>query len=474
MSSYNRRLFLQASAASFLGATGALAGLGRQGAFAADTGGYKAMVGIFLKGGADMFDALLPRDQVSYDALVDVRPGIVNSYGGGSRARENLLALNPLGPDMFSGRQFGLVPELAPLKAMFDAGEGAVVGAVGPLLTPTSRTGMASGTDALPKRLFSHNDQQSTWMALETEGVRRGWGGSFMDEMIASGSGVGNPDFSLITAGSGDIFLAAERALQFKAPENPENLGIDMSVRTNLTSGGHGAAARDKMDQFLRDATQGSSNPFARDVVAGQARGIENMRDYRDAFAQAGAVGTPFPNSSLGRQLSAIANAINLRGVIGNSRQIFYADTGGFDSHNNQSGSMPGLLGGLAQSIAAFRDALIAMGVWDQVTIFTMSDFGRTLGDNGDGTDHGWGSHQFVFGGSVQGQRIYGDMPELDPNSERFTSSRARLIPSVSVDQYAATLGSWFGLDGGEIDRVLPNLSRFSQRDLGFLSGTSA
>ncbi|WP_298918254.1 DUF1501 domain-containing protein [uncultured Algimonas sp.] len=473
MTYYNRRLFLQASAAGFLGATGALAGLGRRQAFAATTGGYKAMVGLFLKGGADMFDAVLPTDKPSHDALTGLRPGIVNGHGDGSRSREALLPLSPSGPARFSGRTFGLTPELAPLKSMFDAGEAALVGAVGPLLAPTSRTGMERGTDALPQRLFSHNDQQSTWMAMGIEGVSRGWGGAFMDEMIRHG-GVGNPDFSLITAGSGDIFLAAERALQFKAPSDPSGLGIDLSAKPYLTSGAHGRVAREKMDAFLADAVQGSDNLFARDVIAGQSRGIRNMRDYREAFGSSGGVATQFPDTRIGRQLKAVANAINLRGTIGNSRQLFYADTGGFDTHNNQAASMAGLLGDVAQALAAFRDALVAMGVWNDVTVFTMSDFGRTLTDNGDGTDHGWGSHQFVLGGAVQGGRFYGDLPELDPDSERFTKSRARLIPSVSVDQYAATLGGWFGLDSSEIARVLPNLTRFDTPDLGFMSGASA
>lgn len=474
MAYYNRRLFLKASAAGFLGATGALASLGHRQAFASDTGGYKALVGIFLKGGTDMFDVILPRDAASHDGLLNLRPGIVNRYADGSRDRENLLALSPVNASAFGGRAFGLVPEMAPVHTLFGSGEAAIVGAVGPLLTETTRTGMQNGTQALPKRLFSHNDQQSTWMAMDTEGVSTGWGGSFMDEMIAGSSGVGNPDFSLITAGSGDIFLAADRARQFKAPNNPNDLGIRMSVQPYLTSGNHGEEARTKMDEFFRNATHGSDNLFARDVAAAQARGIQNMRDYRDAFEQVGEVPNAFPNTRIGRQLSAIASSINLRGVIGNSRQIFYADTGGYDTHNNQSASMPRLLGELAEAVSVFRQAMLDMGVWDQVTVFTMSDFGRTLTDNGDGTDHGWGSHQFVFGGSVQGQRIYGEMPELNPDSERFTNSRARLIPSVSVDQYAATLGAWFGLDGGEIDRVLPNLNRFSQRDLGFLSGSTA
>ncbi|MGJ8560901.1 MAG: DUF1501 domain-containing protein [Litorimonas sp.] len=247
-----------------------------------------------------------------------------------------------------------------------------------------------------------------------------------------------------------------------------------MARQTGLTSGRHGSAARDRLNAFLSNSTHGSDNIFARDIVASQARGIQNIRTYREAFDQVAAMSTTFPNTRLGNQLKAVANAINLRGVIGNSRQIFYADVGGFDTHNNQSDSIGGRLTEVSGAVDAFRNAMIEMGVWDDVTVFTMSDFGRTLRDNGDGTDHGWGSHQFVFGGSVQGGQIYGDMPELDPDNEQFTSRRARLIPSVSVDQYAATLGGWFELESTEIDRVLPNLNRFDGRDLGFMSGGSA
>jgi uncharacterized protein (DUF1501 family) len=198
------------------------------------------------------------------------------------------------------------------------------------------------------------------------------------------------------------------------------------------------------------------------------------MATYRLAAETQGDLTTVFPDTNLGRQLATVAKNIQIRGTIGNTRQIFYTDVGGFDSHDNQPTSMPGRLSEVFDAIAAFRNAMVELGVWDDVALFTMSDFGRTLTDNGDGTDHGWGSHQFVFGGQVQGGNIYGDMPEMDPASDRFTASRARLIPSVSVDQYAATLGAWFGLDNGEVDSVFPNLNRFNSRDLGFMAGSTA
>ena len=470
MTYYNRRRFLQASAAGFLGATGALAGLGRQQALAASTTGYKALVCLMFKGGTDMFDVVLPRDQASFDAYAALRPGIVNGHEGGTRDRDNQIALNPSNASDFGTRRFGLAPEVKAFADMFESGEGALVGSVGPLLEPTTREAMESRGVDLPKSLFSHNDQQSTWMALGPEGARRGWGGGFIDAVLRNG-GLARPEFSTITAGSGDVFLASDRTRLFKAPRDPENLGVRLATKKWLTSGDHGLAARERMNAFLRDATHGSSNPFARDVTAGQAAGIQSMRDYKDAFMSVGGLAIEFPDTKIGKQLAAIANSIHIRSAIGNSRQVFYADIGGFDTHDSQGREIVGPLSQAAEAVKAFRAAMIKTGAWDQVTLFTMSDFGRTLTENGDGTDHGWGSHHFVFGGSVAGGRIYGEMPELDPGMQHFTKDRARLIPHVAVEQYAATLGGWFGLDGDEIARVLPNLDRFDGADLGFMAG---
>jgi uncharacterized protein (DUF1501 family) len=157
---------------------------------------------------------------------------------------------------------------------------------------------------------------------------------------------------------------------------------------------------------------------------------------------------------------------ISVRSMLAANRQIFFVGMGGFDTHNNQAGDLPGLHAELAGGLSAFRDAMVELGAWNDVTLFTMSDFGRTLNDNGDGTDHGWAGHHFVMGGDVRGQRILGDIAAPDPDSEAFTSSRARLIPGISVEQYAASLGGWFGLDRGAIEDVLPNLANFAGADL--------
>ena len=467
MAHYNRRRFLQLSAAGFLGGAGALAGLGRSQAFASTAGGYKALVGIMLKGGVDMFDAVLPRDPESFEAMLARRPGILNAHGG-SRDPDNQIALAPSNAARFGTRRFGLAPELAGAGDMFARGEAAIIGSVGPLLEPTTRQSMDSGTGALPPNLFSHNDQQSTWMALGPEGQSRGWGGAMIDAVLSAAPQT-KPQFTTLTAGSGDVFLASRGTRAFRVPSDPSKLSVNMVRKQWTTSGSHGQAARDKLDAYLLRAQTGSANAFARDVSRFQAEGLQTLRDYQDVYGTATPLSTAFPDTRLGQQLSAIANSIHIRGAIGNSRQIFYADRGGFDTHDGQAGDITGGLKDVFDAVAAFRLAMIETGAWDDVVVFTMSDFGRTLTENGDGTDHGWGSHHFAFGGAVAGGAIYGDMPILDPDMDHFTARRARLIPSTSVEQYAATLGRWFGLDGAAIDTALPNLSRFGSRDLGFL-----
>lgn len=469
MAYYNRRLFLQGSAAGFLGAAGALSSLTSQRAHAASSGGYKALVGIFLKGGADMWDALLPYDAPSHAALSQLRPGIMGSHSGASsRAISNLLPLSVSNSASYENRQYALAPELSAIYPLFQNGEAAVVGNVGPLIMPTDRQGLITGSQAVPDNLFSHNDQQSMWMAMETEGARTGWGGQFADQTLSAAA---KPEFAALSASSLDVFLSGQSARPFRIPASLNGLDVNVLSQTWRSSGNNGRAARELVEAFLLDSPGLSNNMFGRDIVRARERGIEYMRDFLDVFSDQVLLQTTFPETGLGRQLALIANTINKRAAIGNTRQVFYAAIGGFDTHDSQASDLPGLLSQISGAVASFRDAMTGIGMWDDVTVFTMSDFGRTLSDNGDGTDHGWGNPHFVFGGSVQGGQHYGGLPLLDPASDRFTADRARLIPDVSVDQYAATLGRWFGLDDDELLTTLPNLSRFEHRDLGFLGG---
>ncbi|MGB6228782.1 MAG: DUF1501 domain-containing protein, partial [Litorimonas sp.] len=311
---------------------------------------------------------------------------------------------------------------------------------------------------------FSHNDQQSTWMSLGTEGTQTGWGGMFADCTRSSAS---SPRFAAISASSMDVFLSGERTRPFRMPKKTGELDLKPLTAKWRTSGGHGDAARAKMEAYFLSRASGGGNPFAADVQNARADGIQSQSDFVAAFEGRSLLFTPFPDTKIGAQMQSIANAIHLQSAFGNARQIFYATLGGFDTHDTQAARMPTLLGELSEAVGAFKAAMDEASRWNDVAVFTMSDFGRTLTDNGDGTDHGWGGHHFVLGGGVRGNRLFGDLPELDPASERFTADRPRLIPDVSVEQYAATLGRWFGLEDGDLDEVLPNLTRFESRDLG-------
>ena len=463
--------------AGFASSMSTMSGLGFNNAWAADTGGYKAMICIFLKGGMDGADSVLPYDQASYDQLRSVRPGLFNSYNSNSpastRNRANLLQMTLDNAGDFGGREFALPQELSPLHSMYEGGDLAVIGNVGPLIEPTTRAAMDNNTAILPKRLFSHNDQQSTWMSFGVEGVSRGWGGRFMDQVVASAPNQ-NRIFSAISTTSNDVFLAGEDVTQFKVGSGGIQEPTLYSNRSVLGFSDDNNAARDKIRAFLAKRDFQSRSLLEQDITNATAKAVENTEQFAAAQANATELSTQFPNTRLAGQLRSVAETIQIRQFLDVSRQMFYCSTGGYDTHSNQANSMAGRHNELAGAIAAFRDAMIELGEWDNVVVFTASDFGRTVIDNGNGTDHGWGGHHFVAGGQVQGRRIYGDIPFADVNSNEYTRSRGRLLPTTSVEQYAATMGNWFGLNASELRTALPNLNNFNTADLGFMGGATS
>lgn len=463
--------------AGFASSLGSMSGLGLNNAWAANTSGYKAMVCIFLKGGMDGADTILPYDQASYNQLRNVRSGLFGAYNSDSsnstRNRANILQMNLDNAGDFGGRQFGMPLQLAPLHSMFEAGDLAVVGNVGPLIEPTTRAAMDNNTAILPKRLFSHNDQQSTWMSFGVEGVSRGWGGRFMDRVVASAPNQ-NRIFSAIATSSNDVFLAGEDVTQFKVGTS----GIaepNLYNNRNLLGYNDGDdAARDKIRTFLSKRDFQSQNVFEQDIATATSKAVDNTAQFAQAQENATPFATEFADDRVSRQMRSVAETIKIRQFLNVSRQMFYVSTGGYDTHSNQANSIGDLHSQLAAAISSFRQAMIEIGEWNNVVVFTASDFGRTVIDNGNGTDHGWGGHHLVAGGDVQGKRLYGEVPFADVDSGSYTKSRGRLIPTTSVEQYAATMGSWFGLDSGELRAALPNLNNFNQTNLGFMGGASS
>ncbi|NQY97754.1 MAG: DUF1501 domain-containing protein [Henriciella sp.] len=466
-----RHMLAGLGTAGFASSLGGLTSLGMNKAWAADTSGYKAIICIFLKGGMDGADTIIPYDQTSYNQLQGIRNGLFGTYNVGSgtstRNRANLLQLNPDNAASFGGRQYAMPPELAPLHTLFEAGELAVVGNVGPLIEPTTRAQIDNNTAILPKRLFSHNDQQSTWMSFDTEGSRLGWGGKFMDRVVDS-SPTENRVFSAIAASANDVFLAGNNVSQFTVTRGDAAKPELYDNRNVLGFANGDEEARQKIRAFLAKRDFQSRNIFEQDSTNALATAVDNSEQYSDARANATPFSTSFSGSNLSNQLQAVAETIKIRQFLSVSRQMYYVSMGGYDTHTGQTGRIGALHADLAESISTFRDAMIEIGEWNNVLVFTASDFGRTLIDNGDGTDHGWGGHHFVTGGQVRGKNFYGDIPTPELNNGQYTPTRGRLIPTTSVEQYAATMGSWFGLNDAELRSALPNLANFNQTNLGF------
>ncbi len=460
----NRRRFLQSSLAlpMMLGGgtmLGSLAGLNAQ---AFDRSGYRALVCVFLFGGMDGHDTVLPFDTASYNDFGQVRSDLLNAYsalpGGSSRAREALLPLEPATAN-FGSRQFALPPEMGGLHQLFEQGRAAIVGNVGPLIEPTNRAAFNSGSVALPPRLFSHNDQQSTWMSFAPEGSQVGWGGRFGDAALQSNANV-EPIFSQISVSGNSVFLTGDRVTPFQ-------VGTDGVPAIGLIE-----AAGGQLGPILRDhfASEGldRSNLFERDFIDISRVTLEANDKLLQAIADSTPVNTPFPASGLGAQLQAVTVGLQLREALGMSRQVFFVSAGGFDTHSAQATTLPALQQEISDAVAAFYNATEELGIADEVTTFTAADFGRTLTVNGDGTDHGWGSHHFVVGGAVKGGDIYGDIPVAQLGHDQ-DSGNGRLIPTVAVEQFADPLGRWFGLNQSELNAALPNLANFPAASPAFI-----
>ena len=434
-------------------------------ASAAETSGYKAMVCLFFLGGLDGHDTILPYDQASYDRYATIRAPLLNLYGnmpgGSTRDRARLLPLNPSNAADFGTRQFALPEELSGIKALFDNGNAAIVGNVGPLLQPLNRTQFVNETAPQPKRLFSHNDQQSTWMSSQPEGAQFGWGGRFADAALSSGANSGSSEFTTITSLGNELFLTGQQARPYQVGLN----GAPEIDALNFFAGNRGTPEGDAIYQKLRDHFEAmdftSTNLIDRDVSSAMRTALVTNETFNQAFASIQPFATAFPSSFLAQQLQAVANTIAIRDSLLINRQVFFVAIGGFDTHSNQANDLPALQREIDESVVAFYQAMQEIGLASDVTLFTASDFGRTLAINGDGTDHGWGNHHFVIGDAVQGGQIYGEMPLYDFGHDQDAGS-GRLIPTTSVEQFAEPLGRWFGLNDSEVAAALPNLGSFS------------
>ena len=454
----SRREFLRtASRLSIAGSAAPFAlNLATIGAAAAQTAGdYRALVCLFMYGANDHNNTVIPYDNASFNAYTGARSTI-------SRAFADLLPLTPVTPltGNNAGRQFALPKELAPLRSIWDTGKLAIMANVGPLIVPTTKAQYTNLSVPLPPKLFSHNDQQSVWQASAPEGAKVGWGGRIGDLMVSQNA---NSIFTCNSISGSAVFLAGQASVAYQ-------LGTSGSTAISAITGSlfGSATASGTLSTLI---TSGGNNVFMQDLADTTQRSID--ANAKLAAALATAPDFPLPaelaTSSVGAQLRVVARMIASRNQLGAKRQVYFVSLGGFDTHDDQLTNQPALHTQIGNALAYFYNTTVAMGIADQVTTFTGSDFGRTLTSNGDGSDHGWGSHHFVVGGAVKGQRYYGTFPIMGLNNNDEVGS-GRLLPTTSVDQFAATLARWVGVSDSDMSLVLPNIGNFATSNLGFMN----
>jgi len=425
-------------------------------AFAADIDGYKALVCVYLAGGNDSFNMFVPASVSEHADYASARQFL-------AIPRAQLL---PVTPGTYSdGASYGFHPNMNLSKQLFDQGSLAVIANVGTLTNPITREEYENRSRGIPAQLFSHNDQTSLWMAGNaSQGTGRGWAGKLMDLLYANPATAPKPSPSISIAGnnlwqSGNVrsFEMSSRGINSAyLPYHEGPVKLNDAYATELQ----------------RAAI--SSHKMIREHAGIQARSIEFSGLVGSALTFAPVFSTPFGSGSLQAQLEMVAKMIAVRDRLDTNihRQVFFVQLDGWDTHGAQvednAGSHANLLHKLDQSLYAFNAALLELGLHNQVTTFTATEFGRSLTPNGSGSDHGWGGHSLVMGGAVGGNDIYGTMPQLSFDSVDAVENN-RIIPSTSVDQYGATLARWFGLNASELNTVFPNLANFASSDLGFM-----
>jgi uncharacterized protein (DUF1501 family) len=462
-----RRAFLKRlSAVSAMGAAAPLAlNLAAVGEAAAFEGtGYKALVCIFLYGGNDHANTVVPYDNPNYDRYNTIRGGGPGQTAGGIAFGRSQLAATALTPvvsqTLTDNLQYALAPGLPALKNLFNAGKLAIQLNVGPLIVPLTLAQYNSDDRVrypLPPRLFSHNDQQSVWQALGAEGSSVGWAGRLGDLALSSNA---NASFTSISAGGNAVLMSGNDVLQYQVGNNgPQPVYSTLYDRYN------GALKANTMRALV---TQTSPHLLENEYAIVTKRALDLQATVANALNGVTLNTTFTAGNSLAAQLKIVARLIGARNALGAKRQVFFVQLGQFDQHDNLMTDHAQRLGVLNNAVNDFQNAMTELGVANNVTTFTASDFGRTLSSNGDGSDHGWGGHHFVMGGAVQGGRYYGTAPRISVTSDDQVG-QGRLLPSSSVDQYAATLGRWFGVSPTEMPGIFPNLANFATSNLGFL-----
>src|SRR5215213_213772 len=474
--STSRREFLRTTAcalggmalASSIDTFGVVQALTPQGA-----AGYKAMVCVFLNGGNDGNNMIVSLDQYNGPAgsLIEGYSN-VRAASGLAIPQASLLPVSPV-----SGGSYGFHPNMPEVQNLFNQGKLAVLCNNGPLVEPLTRTTYQNGSGKKPLQLFSHSDQVALFQTAIANSVSQtGWGGRLADRTIGLNGPATFP--SNVSIAGVNLLLTGIDTRQLAVADS--NTTLANVLQLNNAPGASGSDINSRLASFNELRTL--DNQFKLIKAASDTRS-SSMQTDAALSSVSPTLATVFPNTSLGRQLKQVALLIkactDATAGINMKRQIFFTQIGGFDTHSAEIGGQGSLLTQVSQAINAFYAATVELGLQDKVTTFTMSDFGRTLqpagtGVNAVGTDHAWGNHQLIAGGSVLGGTFYGTYPTLrlggPDDTDGGSTPRGRWIPTTSVEQYAATLANWYGLSSADLPAVFPLIGRFATSNLGFLT----
>jgi uncharacterized protein (DUF1501 family) len=443
----NRRTFIRSASLAAAGSSAGLRPFGTLNALAQSATGYKALVCVFLYGGNDANNTLIQFDTSGYANYASVR-------GPLALPQSQLLPLA-------SAPNFALHPGLPDIQALFNSNAAAIVTNVGTLVEPTNRTQYLAG-QTVPTNLFSHPDQQLEWQnAAQSGATQTGWAGRIADTLNTTYNA--NASIPMITSVAGDT-LFCNGASSTPVSVSPGNLSAGQ-----CSEGTTECAAQQMTAQALLGFSSGLTLVQADNSITTNAYAY--AKTLSDAVQSITPLKTVFPaNNALGAQLQQIAQIIQVRSALGVNRQIFFAGIGNFDTHSDQLPLQGALLASISPALAAFYQATQELGVQNEVTAFTMSDFSRTFQPNSNtGSDHAWGSHHIVLGGAVKGGKMYGTFPTLALGGPDDSGSNGRWVPSTASIQYASTLAQWFGVSAALLPTIFPNIASFSSTNLGFV-----
>ena len=420
---------------------------------------FKALICLFQYGGNDGNNVIIPTDASGYNAYSTARGALALPSAN----------LNPL-----TGLGFGLHPSMPRLAGLFNAGKAAAIANVGTLVGPLDKTTYKKGGAAVPPYLFSHSDQQVQWQtSVPDSPLKVGWGGRLAD--LSQALNAGSQISMNISLAGQNYFQVGNEVIQYPVSTNG-SIGLNNYTSTSTPTKQQYVAVRDVVGHsyghvFEQEYVNVIGRAIGNDTLIKSVLATIPLYNEKFVASTTNGVGTANPTlNPVASQLRMILRMIAAQQALGMKRQIYFAAVGGYDTHSDQLVEQALLLRQLDNGLADFNQAVADLGMANSVTAFTASDFSRTYAGNSAGTDHAWGNHHFVTGGAVKGGQIYGTMPDLTLSGPNDTGSRGSWIPSISTDEYSATLAKWFGISPANMAMVLPNIGRFSRPDLGFMT----